>query len=486
MNYLSTFGIIFDFSTTIESLIFKHVMTGSIKSIEYAIENEELFNENFNEYEFMQTRIKITNYKYYKYDRNRWTNVLTLACAYNDPDVALWMMKRFYIVPDALTFLMAIKNNAYKLLHIKAILEKMIEAEYQVVPLHSESLPLLTQYIARRDDDVLSYVLDKTEYILYFFPMARMKRICVPPWLSQNRLGMFDRLKRLNHSVLIMYNNLDKAVNPFALAFTLSCEYIVTQKRYDLLNIKDGILNYGRALHHLKYEQVTQLCTICSNIKHILHFEVSDFPQNVRIFHTPYTKDLTQKLCLFEKDEYNEHTFSCVFVNDNTSNIDPVKYYTDVILFRAIRFFDKCRGFGGSEITNGITLKIDQSKKIFDVYITACITGNLNFNNLGINELVELIQLMDMYPNIMFSIEDIDKYIARILVKDVTNDLDESKRDFFFVMCNRYMLRRTYFVLNEITWTKRTVDIVDDSVQTWIYDVHDIHDVFFLHDEHDA
>lgn len=308
-----------------------------------------------------------------------------------------------------------------------------------------DALALVCMY--NSNHDIFTYLINETNCITGIFSLNSIV----------SSANYIVRLKEIDHPVLnILYSDIQN--NKLKLNMQKTYEYIISSERYELF-LFEPFLDISKYFNEVDYHAIKFICTYIYNniqkiplkeysLEHLVRlntnlktiqkteFNVFDF------FQIPFRENIS--FDMFSKNQFNELIFSCEFINDNDTNSQSVKYYgSKWWIYHIIPTLKNMVCFGGVETIKGVVLKIEQNKNIFDAYIIACHTGKLNINKFDINDMLHLVILVDMYPNIIFSIHDIEHIIIERL-----NDVENATM--IFAICDQYAFKKLLIAQYEL------------------------------------
>lgn len=359
------------------------------------------------------------------------TNGFLTACAYSEfPEVIRYLINELHIDINSKNryehngfYLASYKNPNVSI--VKCLVEEFnfntnIDLEYDDNELCSKNNKSRVSLMERvfdynKSDDVVRYLVDNTNQILSIF---RCESIYV-----ENRY--LKRLKKMNHPIIKLYDgNILNIIRTY--------EYIIDNKKYILLsyhpfvNLKTyvDILDYDSLVKICKYKQINNIS--CNDIINDV-MKIDD--HNISLFKTPFNDQLIN---LNIKNLHSDFTITCEFDKNQI-----IHYYcSGWWICNVIPLFNKMLEFGGIESKKGITLKLNCPKKIFYIYLMSCCTGTLKISDLNIIDMLHFVTLQDMYPNVMFNINDLEPYIITKL------DLDEDHISEVFSICDRFKSKK--------------------------------------------
>jgi hypothetical protein len=130
-------------------------------------------------------------------------------------------------------------------------------------------------------------------------------------------------------------------------------------------------------------------------------------------------------------------------------HIMNAKYYgSKLILFSCIKMFKTLSQYG-VEKEKGLHLKIYQPKHIFDEYIIMHFCGKMDIMNWKPDEILSLIELIDMYPSTLLTLQILEPYMINAINEHGINEDDYcSVKE----ICDRYKML-------ELLTTLRNYDI---------------------------
>lgn len=282
-------------------------------------------------------------------------------------------------------------------------------------------------------DKIVIYLIEKNNFLQY---------ICqnLYDWYV---IRIIIVIYKINHPVSKIFNDHGREHDSgiiFDMSYDEACSYLLDNNPELLCH--RPFKSIELYLDKLCYETLKKLL-LNGEIKSKQKYHIN-VNLKMDLFKSPFNDDDFIDLTRYSDHEYNELVFRCKFI----SNDEIIKYYCSKWwLYRVIPILKNADGFGGTETQNGICLEISQSKKVFNKYINACCTGKLDISDCDVYDIIELVYLMDMHPNVMFKIADIEMLIVSLMKNVNIDDLDKDTLSDMVSMCDKFKFKYLLMVL---------------------------------------
>jgi hypothetical protein len=348
------------------------------------------------------------------------------------------------------------------------------------------------------DDNVIKFLFDNTNFLAH---------LAIRLWYVDHHVGgvssyiirdIRTRMYKIDHPFIHFIGTKHTASE-----FERVYEYIVANKTTDVDTIKQiaTCCDISYIIHDASYQIIDKLLDLIN--EHDLHINIpyKDAEQLFLYIHsnleshpeqnnylvklaTPFIK-LIMETNINEPYEYSEYVFSVSF--ENSGQTQPINYYgSKLVLYNVIPFFKSAKKFNSDKckLTN-ITLKINQSKKVFDLYIKSCLTSFLNLDELTVPEIFQLMGLLDMLPNTIYSIPNLMELLCTVIYENIISEeiscrglYESAINNNIFSICSMHQFKYMLFLLHAaediyISYTSYKDDIfgvVSSDDIDWAYD----------------
>jgi hypothetical protein len=204
-------------------------------------------------------------------------------------------------------------------------------------------------------------------------------------------------------------------------------------------------------MHHLISRKTLRII----DINKVTYDDIVDLIDHIHYNINVYVKPIYELFPSYINDDFDVTTnkkfsellFTVNFNDQNEQYEQTYEYYgSKFILYNSISTFDVISS-NGIEKENGLHLVIQQPKHVFDEYIRMHHIGQMNIKNWGLDDIIHLIDLNDMYPSKIVTMEILESHLINIINNsDVTNEHMIILRE----LCARHKSVRLLVTLNNI------------------------------------